>query len=267
MKLPVSYVPRSTCSSRNNSERRCPAHGRGENKMLVDLIEFRFGGAADTRGEKEVIFEGWFPEGTEKETVIRLLNTEPPGFGKRKKCGRDDSGCGDDCEKCMFGHAETVSRVVEFYYGDGTREKCDTEGSPAAPECAAGKAQPVFMEKTGHRMLVLLPGEAPYCAVIQDRLGELQRCVGGLIEITYPFDDDCVVIGNEEAKLIGMAGNRRINGEIYAGPLLIAGDDGEGGLCSLTEEQIGRYAGAFAEPEYISDAEVERSIGFTIYAV
>ena len=100
---------------------------------------------------------------------------------------------------------------------------------------------------------------------IDDSLNSLQRFVDGYIEITYPFDDDVIVIGNEEAKLLGMQGNRRINGEIYAGSLLLVGDDHEGGLRSLTDEETAKYLELFKEPEEISDDEVQNDIGFRFF--
>ena len=53
-----------------------------------------------------------------------------------------------------------------------------------------------------------------------------------------------------------MQGNRRINGEIYAGTILVAADDGCGGTKDLTEEQVREYAGKLWQPEDISPAEV-----------
>ena len=67
-------------------------------------------------------------------------------------------------------------------------------------------------------------------------------------------------IGNEEAKLIGLEGNRRINGGIYAGTILIAGDDGAGGTRDLTDDQIRRYTDMFRTPEHITPEEVQRDI-------
>jgi hypothetical protein len=62
-----------------------------------------------------------------------------------------------------------------------------------------------------------------------------------------------------------MEGNRRILGEVYAGPILIAADDGHGGTKDLTDEQIEKYTKMFEQPEYISQDEVSGSIGFTVY--
>ena len=87
-------------------------------------------------------------------------------------------------------------------------------------------------------MVIVEPGKPAYEGIIGDGLESLQRAVRGMIECTYPFDDNAFVIGNEESKLEGLPGNRRINGGIYAGTILIAADDGCGGTTDLTEEQV-----------------------------
>ena len=124
-------------------------------------------------------------------------------------------------------------------------------------------------EMDGIRMLMILPHHPPVETYVKDELDRLQLAVSdhgedALIEYTYPFDDDC--IGNEEAKLIRMEGNRRIGGSIYAGPIFVTRDDGEGGLCSLTDEQVQKYSEMFAVPENISQDEVQSDCGFTFYS-
>ena len=54
---------------------------------------------------------------------------------------------------------------------------------------------------------------------VKDDLAALQRavsdhCEESFIEYTYPFEDDCMILGNEEAKLNGMEGNRRLGESI-----------------------------------------------------
>lgn len=115
------------------------------------------------------------------------------------------------------------------------------------------------------RVVVVEPGLPAYEGEIGPDLQSMQRAVGGLIEITCPFADDAVVVGNDEAKLIGMQGNRHIAGQVYAGPLFIAGDDGGGELCSLTDEQAAAYCGIFAQPEDISMEETQADMGFIVY--
>lgn len=125
-------------------------------------------------------------------------------------------------------------------------------------------------EMDGVRMLMILPHRPPVVTYVKDNLHDLQMAVSdhgeeALIEYTYPFDDDCMVLGNEEAKLNGMEGNRRLYGSIYAGPIYITRDDGVGGLCSLTDEQVQQYSEMFAEPHDISDEETQADVGFTSF--
>lgn len=125
-------------------------------------------------------------------------------------------------------------------------------------------------EMDGVRMLMILPHRPPVVTYVKDNLHDLQMAVSdhgeeALIEYTYPFDDDCMVLGNEEAKLNGMEGNRRLYGSIYAGPIYITRDDGVGGLCSLTDEQVQQYSEMFAEPHDISDEETQADVGFTTF--
>ncbi len=87
------------------------------------------------------------------------------------------------------------------------------------------------------------------------------------MEVTYPFDDNAVAVGNEEAKLIPMQGNRHIGGQVYAGPLYLVGDNGMGDFCDLTDKQIKKYTELFAEPEDISPEEVEVDTGFMIFGM
>ena len=100
--------------------------------------------------------------------------------------------------------------------------------------------------------------------VIPDNLDALNQAVGGIIDCTYPFDDNTYVISNDEAKCMGLDGNRRIYGSIYAGVFLIAADDGYGGTADLTDEQVEKYTEMFREPEDISPEEVQDDMGFTV---
>ena len=180
------------------------------------------------------------------EDVFNLLNTDHP--------------------VSYQGHSLSVSDVVEVCgRKEGETEPgcyfCDTVGFRQLKDFDTGQCGPL----QGRRMVIVEPHKPAYEALIPDSLEALQRAVGGYIEITYPFDDNAMIIGNEEAKLIGMEGNRRIEGSVYAGPLLIAADDGEGGTTDLTDEQVSQYSEMFAVPEDISQAEVQADTGFCVY--
>lgn len=115
-----------------------------------------------------------------------------------------------------------------------------------------------------YRVVKIEPNKPAYETFIEDSLELLQEAVEGLIEITYPFDEDVYLVGNDEAKLIGLKGNRRIGGAIYAGNLLIMGNDGKGGTRDLTDAEVKKFVEMFKEPEDIDDDEVQNDIGFTV---
>lgn len=116
------------------------------------------------------------------------------------------------------------------------------------------------------RVVYVEPHKAPYIADVAHTLEAEQRAVGdGLIE-PIDNDDGTCLVGNEESKLRGMDGNRRIGDgtSIMAGPFFVCGDSGES-FRSLTDEEVTRYMARFAEPEDISPEEVEADMGFMIY--
>ena len=167
------------------------------------------------------------------------------------------------------GHSLSVGDLVELVDGTGSEDKgvfyVDTFGFVNLPDFDPSQCQ----EMKGLRTLMIQPNCPPVETRIRDELESLQRAVSGqgedaLFETTYPFEDNVVVLGNEEAKLHHMAGNRRIEGGVYAGPIFLLGDTGYGELTDLTDEQISRYSERFAEPEDISDREVQDDCGYAI---
>ena len=114
--------------------------------------------------------------------------------------------------------------------------------------------------KENLRILMVEPHKAPYEASVPHELSAMQQTVGGLIEVVRNGDGTLLVC-NEEGKLLGMAGNRRIPGDVLAGPFFVVGDAGET-FRSLTEEELVRYRERFAEIEDISPQEVQAATGF-----
>ncbi len=107
------------------------------------------------------------------------------------------------------------------------------------------------------KVVMVEPNKPAYATEIGSDYKSIHNAVGGLIEPIYFLDEQGVVmVGNEEAKLIGLEGNRRFTEGIIAGPFFICGDNGED-FCSLTDEQCEKYVRQFAEPEQITRQEVE----------
>lgn len=162
------------------------------------------------------------------------------------------------------GHSLSVSDVVEIIDCEDEMFKgkcffCDSTGFKAvdfdASKCA---------EMDGLKCLYITPHHTPIELNLKINEYEILRdAVKGTIEITHPFHDGVAIVSNDEAKLIGMEGNRRIGNSIYAGPMLIVGDNNGEDFVALTDSQAFKFNNAFAVPEEISQEEVESDMGFT----
>lgn len=120
-------------------------------------------------------------------------------------------------------------------------------------------------EPSMYRVVYVEPGKPAVEKRIGTKLEDLQAEVGGLIECIYSHNDGTIIVANDEAKLIGMEGNRRLgNGSIIAGPFFVIGDAGEE-FRSLTDAEVSRYVQQYAEPHRISQREVQADMGFTFY--
>ena len=105
------------------------------------------------------------------------------------------------------------------------------------------------------------PHKNPTLTTIKTKLENLQEAIGGLIEI-IDIEDDVCILCNEEGKLIGLEGNRKIGDDILVGTFYICGSNAEGELTSLTESQINKYINFFWEPPTFTQGEIENSIVF-----
>lgn len=112
------------------------------------------------------------------------------------------------------------------------------------------------MEDNKIRVLVVEPGKAPYAQQIENDYRAMQKLVDGCIEFVPLPELDCCLYCNEEGKLIGMPGNRRLdNKDIICGTFFICAGDGHGNDISLNDEQLQYYTKRFREPEHYTDAE------------
>lgn len=115
----------------------------------------------------------------------------------------------------------------------------------------------------GMRVVYVTPGHTPLDIKIRDNLKGYQDAVEGCIECLYN-NDGTIIVCNDESKLIGMKGNRRYGNDIIAGPFFVCGLGGED-FSQLTDEEVNKYMKEYAEPEEISDEEVQENTGFTFY--
>lgn len=159
------------------------------------------------------------------------------------------------------GHSLSVSDVVEMA-DEGTFHYCDSVGFQQT-DFDPSQTQ---TDDSLLRIVMVEPHRAPYVSYIPNTLEASQRAVGGLIEHVYNPDGTICVV-NEEGKLYGMEGNRRIAGDVIVGDFFVVGDDEESGeYCSLTDDECDRYLARFAEPEDISEEEIEEHTSWSVYS-
>lgn len=82
------------------------------------------------------------------------------------------------------------------------------------------------------KVIIKRPGERPVSTNISDTLENLQKHVGGYIEI-FPLATDLVVICNEEGKPLGLPYNCNIIGEDFCGTIIFAGRDKDEELADI----------------------------------
>ena len=121
------------------------------------------------------------------------------------------------------------------------------------------------MKSDAIQVLKVAPGKAPEAVTMPNTLEAIQQMVGGYIEV-IPLDDVCLVC-NEEGKLTGLPGNRRLGNDIIAGTFFLVGDTPDGDFCSLTPAQTDRWSQHFAQPEPFQPDEVKRGIRFKFYTM
>ena len=119
--------------------------------------------------------------------------------------------------------------------------------------------------------LMVAPNMKPCLIVLENNLDFLQKAVSigapyqGLIEV-HTLEPGVCMICNEEGKLIGLSGNRRIGNDIITGIFYIVGEDNCGNFTSLPKDIAAKYMERFKYPEIITEEEVLNALftGFEI---
>ena len=96
------------------------------------------------------------------------------------------------------------------------------------------------MKENVLKVLKVKPHEHPEVYMLKNTLEAMQEAVGGYIDIVGLDDNVCILL-NDEGKLIGLEGNRRIGSDIIVGDFFVCGSDEEGNLTSLSEEELDTY--------------------------
>ena len=124
------------------------------------------------------------------------------------------------------------------------------------------------MKQTEIKALMVEPLKEPKVVTLKTDLESLQQAVSivaddqGLIEIISLGDGTCILC-NEEGKIIGLQGNRRIGNDIIAGVFYVIGENDDGELISLTDQQLEFYEKRFFFPEYYTKEDIANHVFIT----
>ena len=109
------------------------------------------------------------------------------------------------------------------------------------------------------KVVMVEPLKCPTITTIHNDLESLQKAVGGLFEFVDIEENVCILC-NEEGKLIGLEGNRRLNNDIIVGTFYVCGVNDDGELISLTPAQIDKYLRHFWEPQTFTQDEINDTL-------
>lgn len=109
------------------------------------------------------------------------------------------------------------------------------------------------------KVVMVEPLKCPTITTINNDLESLQKAVGGLIEFVDIEENVCILC-NEEGKLIGLEGNRRLNNDIIVGTFYVCGINDHGELISLTSAQMDKYLRYFWEPQTFTQDEINDTL-------
>lgn len=128
---------------------------------------------------------------------------------------------------------------------------------------ALAESQESETKKEQIEVVLVKVNQAPEVMKIEDSLEVLQKIVGGYIE-TKLFENDMIIICNEEGKLMNLSGNRRVDCDIIAGDFIVTACNEEGDLISLTQEQQAFAMAVFARPENYTGLDMAEEININI---
>ena len=95
------------------------------------------------------------------------------------------------------------------------------------------------------RVLLICEKQEPKALSVPHTLGGFQELVGGPIEVVEPFNDNVVLVCNENARCDGKPVNRIINEKLdVCGDFFLCGCS-ESNLTDLPEEKLFKYASLF----------------------
>lgn len=100
------------------------------------------------------------------------------------------------------------------------------------------------------KVLICAPGEVAREADIAHDLQTMQEIVGGIITVTYPYEEPVGVVCNDEGLLMGLPLNRKLDDfAVIAGTFFLCGLD-EDSFTDLPSELMEQFKEKLYYPQY-----------------
>ena len=103
------------------------------------------------------------------------------------------------------------------------------------------------------KVIVVRCGKEPVVENLENKLEAMQKLVGGYIQEVFPWNDNVVLVCNEEGKLIGLRPNRVLTDEngkaydiVYGTFFLCYAPPSSANFKSLPDKLIPKYLAKFA---------------------
>ena len=100
------------------------------------------------------------------------------------------------------------------------------------------------------KALLLPPRKEPEIITI-DTWDDLSAVIGCRLVETILLEQGVLLVCDEEFTYDGAIPNRRIGNNVFAGPLIIIGEDPSGNLTGLTDETLRKYFERYRQPEFL----------------
>jgi hypothetical protein len=109
------------------------------------------------------------------------------------------------------------------------------------------------------RVVAVESGGLIFETKIEDTTEAMRNAIGGRIKISAPFEDESIALISKDVAITDLKGNLYTGNDLFAEPLIVVGDDGNGNFCSLTDEQIQQYLDMFRQSEQSASEDMDEN--------
>ena len=107
--------------------------------------------------------------------------------------------------------------------------------------------------------VVVESGGMVYETGMADSVESMLKAIGGKFKVSMPFEDDSVALISKDSVITDLKGKLYTGDDLFVEPLIIVGNDGNGGFCSITDDQVQQYLEMFRQPEHTESEDMDET--------